>query len=231
MWIPRTHPRAEPSGPGGIVRKNLTLTLAAGALVAMACGKSKSPTSTAMNADLKRDIQLASATQSLAINPDEVTPASKPAPAPRMKKAPQAPKVVRDEHPTEMASAAPEQVAEVKQDAPQAEVVASAPAPAPTTAEAPALPPLSRPSASPGSYPGNGGGHGDGGNVGNGGGAGGVLGGIIGAVIRGGVVGDDDHCDPRGRRRGGSPTDVYYPNTGRVPPGGMGGMRGVFGRP
>ena len=219
------------------MRKNLTLTLAAGAFVAMACGKSKSPTSTAMNADLKRDIQLASATQSLAINPDEVTPESKPAPAPKPKKAPHAPQVVRDEHPTEMASAAPEQPAEVKQDVPQVQVMASAPAPSATSApatstgEAPALPPLSRPSASPASYPGNGGGHGDGGNAGNGGSAGGVLGGIIGAVIRGGVVGDDDHCDPRGRRRGGSPTDVYYPNAGRVPPGGMGGMRGVFGRP
>jgi hypothetical protein len=64
------------------------------------------------------------------------------------------------------------------------------------------------------------------------GGSGGILGGIFGAVIRGGGVGDDDHCDPRGgmvrRPMGGRPIGggSYYPSpmggmgTGRMIPGG-----------
>jgi hypothetical protein len=50
-------------------------------------------------------------------------------------------------------------------------------------------------------------------------------------VIRGGVVGDDDHCDPRTMPRNGrrpSTTDIYR---GGIAGGGMGGvMRGIPSR-
>src|ERR1041384_2112786 len=85
----------------------MALTLASTAFVAIACGKDKSPTSAAMSADLKRDIQLASATQNIRINPDEVSPQSKQELALKNKKAPDGPKVIRSEHPTVKASANP----------------------------------------------------------------------------------------------------------------------------
>ena len=50
------------------------------------------------------------------------------------------------------------------------------------------------------------------------------LGGIFGAIIRGGAVGDDDHCDPRTMPRGGrrpTVTDIG------IYGGGMGGARGI----
>ena len=113
------------------------------------------------------------------------------------------------------ASATPVQVAEIKTDIPQVQVMASAPAPSETPSDD--APPLARPAAMPGqSYPAatpipasnNGS----------------VLGGIFGAIIRGGAVGDDDHCDPRGGRRGGGRPiggDVYMPRNGGGVFGGM----------
>jgi hypothetical protein len=170
-----------------------------------------------MTDELKRDLQLASHTRDIQISPDEVAPKAKQELSLKTKKAPQGPKVIRTEHPTVMASATPSQAAEIKTDVPQVQVMASAPAPSETPSDD--APPLARPSASPvptQSYPGaapipasnNGS----------------VLGGIFGAVIRGGAVGDDDHCDPRGGRRGGRAVggDVYMPrNGGAIFGGGM----------
>jgi len=54
-------------------------------------------------------------------------------------------------------------------------------------------------------------------------GAGSVIGAIFGAVIRGGAVGDDDHCDPRGGARRGHPIGggSIYGRPGSYPlPGG-----------
>jgi hypothetical protein len=216
------YPRETKSVSEDVVRKLMTLTLASSAVVAMACGKDKSPTSTAMSADLKRDLQLASVTRDIRINPDEVTQTSRPDVALKSKRAPQGPKVIRSQRPTVKASATPVEVAEAPAEIPQ--VQSTAPAPAPSEAPAPDAPPLARPSAIPVSYPGGGNSQGSGAGQGQGnGGIGGVLGGIFGAVIRGGGIGDDDHCDPRGRR-GGSVTDVYSPN-GRSTPIGMGGSR------
>jgi len=211
------------------VRKLFALTLVSTAVVAIAaCGKDKSPTSTAMSADLKKDLQLASATQNIHINPDEVAPNSKQELNLRPKKAPDGNKVIRTEHPTVKASAKEQQVAEIKTEMPTIQVAASSPAPSETPT--PDAPPLARPSPVPttqypstGAIPASGSG-----------GSGGILGGIFGTVIRGGGVGDDDHCDPhgapprRGRPVGG---DVY----GGGVFGGMGGARGVpihpMGRP
>lgn len=210
---------------GGHVRKIIQWTLVPVAVAALAC-KGEKPAHSSMSADMKRDLQLASATQNLKISPDEIAPKSHEELALKPKKAPNGPKVVRSEHPTVKASANPVERADVKTDIPQVQVMASAPAPSETpTADAP---PLARPSPVPAaSYPGAA-------PIPANGGSGGILGGIFGAVIRGGGVGDDDHCDPRGapRRPSGVPIggDVIY---GR--PGGMGGMGGaripVRGRP
>jgi hypothetical protein len=201
----------------------MIMTVASVAVAAIACGKDKSPTSTAMSADLKRDLQLASATQDIRINPDEVAEASKPEVSVRPRRAPQGPTVVRTEQPTVQASAAPVEAAEVAMEIPQPEVMATAPAPSESQADA--APPLARPTAAPIGNAGSGDVHGAGTGTGTGTGttAGTILGGIFGAVIRGGRVGDDDHCDPRPRNRG-IGGDVYYPN-GRSFPAGMGGSR------
>lgn len=202
------------------MRKLMTLSLASGVVLAIAaCGKDKSHPTTAMNADLKRDLKLASATQDIRINPDEVAPTSKQELALKPKKAPDGPKVIRTEHPTVKASALPVEAAEAKNEVPQIQVLASSPAPSETPA--PDAPPLARPAPVPaqtypstGSIPAAGTG-----------GSGGILGGIFGAVIRGGGVGDDDHCDPRPQTRR-RPPDVYG---GMI--GGMGSGRGVPIRP
>jgi hypothetical protein len=191
------------------VRKLLTLTLASTAVIAIACSK-KSPMVT-MSDDLKRDLKLASTTQDIRINPDEVTPSAKPEVAMKVKKAPSGPKVIRSQKPTVLASAAPVEQAEVHETVPDVQVMAPAPAPAENAADAP---PLARPSAIPASN--TGAGRADGAN-----GSGGGWGGIFGAIIRGGVVGDDDHCDPRPRGR--PPTDI-----GTIYRGGMGGGGGVM---
>jgi hypothetical protein len=197
------------------VRRLIQWTLVPVVVAAVAC-KSDKPTQTAMSNELKRDLQLASATQNIRISPDEISPKSQQELTVRPKRAPTGPKVIRTEKPTVKASAVPHQVAEIKTDIPQVQVMAAAPAPSETpSADAP---PLARPAALPtptyptaGPLPGNGSG-----------GAGGVIAGVFGAVIRGGGVGDDDHCDPRGMPR--------RPNAGR-PVGGdiftiFGGMGG-----
>ncbi len=194
------------------MRKLLIVAVTSTAIAAIGCGRAKSPSSTAMNADLKRDLQLASATQNIQISPDEISPQSKNEIALRPKKAPDGPKVVRSNHPTVKASANPVDVADLKSQVPQVEVLASSPAPSESpTSDAP---PLARPAPVPvqpypsaAAIPASG--------------QGGVGAGVWGSIIRGGAVGDDDHCDPRGAHRTGRPIggDVIF---GR--PGGMGGM-------
>lgn len=195
------------------MRKLMKWTLASGAIVAVACGKGNAPT-TAMSDDLKRDLKLASQTQNIQISPDEVSPQSRQELALKPKRAPNGPKVIRTQHPTVRASATPVEAAEVETNVPQVQVMASAPAPSETPT--PDAPPMARPAPVPTqSYP-------SAGRIpASNGGVGGILGGIFGAVIRGGV--DDDHCDPRGGRRGGHPIggDVIY-GGGNI---GIGGMR------
>jgi hypothetical protein len=214
----RAYVRAKPEGLvlGGNVRKLMRWTLASGAIVAVACGKSNAPTTTSMSDDLKRDLKLASQTQNIQISPDEISPQSRQELALKPKHAPTGPKVIRTQHPTVRASATQVEAAEAETTVPEVQVMASAPAPSETPT--PDAPPMARPSPVPAqSYP-------SAGRIpASNGGVGGVLGGIFGAVIRGGVVGDDDHCDPRGGRRGGRPIggDVIY-GGGNI---GMGGTR------
>ena len=117
--------------PGGTVRKVIQWTVVPAVLIVAACSKGKTPT-TAMTEDLKRDLKLASVTQNLQISPDEISPKSHQELAVKPKKAPDGPKVIRTEHPTVKASATPTQVAEIKTDIPQVQVMASAPAPSET---------------------------------------------------------------------------------------------------
>lgn len=223
--VNRAQGRAKYLTEGGIVRKIYQWTLVPVAVAAIAC-KGEKPTQSTMTDELKRDLQLASVTQNLKISPDEVAPKAQQQLAVRPKKAPSGPKVIRAEHPTVKASTTPVEVAEAKADIPQVQVMASAPAPSETPSSD--APPLARPapipmptypSASP--IPANGG-------------SGGILAGVFGAVIRGGVIGDDDHCDPRGMPRrpaSGRPVgqDIFtMPGTS-----GMGGTRmpiGIRGR-
>ena len=212
------------------MRKAIQWTIVSVAVAAAACSKSGSRSPTAMTDDLKRDLQLASHTRDIQISPDEISPKSHQELAMKPKKAPDGPKVIRSEHPTVKASAVPTQVAEIKTDVPQVQVMASAPAPSETPSSD--APPMARPSPVPAQgYPGaepipasnNGS----------------ILGGILGAVIRGGMVGDDDHCDPRrgpprghpigGDNRGG----IYGGGINGGYPGGMGGGRTIpiGGRP
>lgn len=197
------------------MRKVFTWTLASTAVLVVACGRSKSPTGTAMSVDLKRDLQLAAATQAISINPDEISPVSKNDIALRPRKAPDGPKVIRSEHPTVKASAKPVEAAEVKTEMPQVQVLASSPAP--SESPTPDAPPLARPAPVPTeNYPstGNAPTSGNGPNRGGGNGGMGGIGGIFGGIFGG--IGDDDHCEPRGgaRRGGGRP---------------IGGMGGVYG--
>jgi len=209
---------------GGTVRKLLIVSIASFGIVAVACGK-KAPV-VAMSDDLKNDLKLASTTQDIRINPDEITPAAKPEVALKVKKAPSGPRVVRTQKPTVMASAKPVEEAEIPSEVPDVQM--TAPAPAPAVETAPEAPPLARPSAIPAST--SAGAGTDNGRVNGGSGAGSVWGAVLGAVIRGGVVGDDDHCDPRTMPRHGrrpTSTDIY---SGGIA-GGMGGvMRGIPSR-
>jgi hypothetical protein len=216
MNVARIGVRMYERSRGGTVRKVIQWTLVPIAIVAVACGKGNSRASTAMTEDLKRDLQLASHTRDIQISPDEIAPKSHQELALKPKKAPDGPKVIRTEHPTVKASAIPVEAAEIKTDVPQVQVMASAPAPSETPSDD--APPLARPAAVPTQgYPGA--------TPIPAGNNGSVLGGIFGAVIRGGAVGDDDHCDPRGGpRRGGRPIggDVYMPRSGGII--GIGGM-------
>jgi len=178
------------------VRKLMKWTLASAAVVAIGCGKSNTRTSATMPDDLKRDLQLASHTQDIQISPDEVSPQSHQELAVKPKRAPNGPRVIRTEHPTVRASAKPVETAEVKADIPQVQVMASAPAPSETPT--PDAPPMARPAPVPAQgYPSTA-------RIpaSHGGGIGSVLGGIFGGIIGVGV-GDDDHCEPHGPRRGG----------------------------
>ncbi|MFI5230163.1 MAG: hypothetical protein ACHQWU_13905 [Gemmatimonadales bacterium] len=200
--------------PGGIVRKLMSLAVASTAVVGIACGRGKAPNSTAMSADLQRDLQLASATPDIQISPDEVAPQAHKVVAMKPKRAPQGPKVIRTSHPTVRASAKPVEAAETQQQIPQVQVVASTPAP--SESPSPDLPPLARPVPIPAqSYPSTA----PIPNTGQGG-----IGAVLGSIFRGAVLGGDgDDCDPRTTRRGRSP----YGRPGGIPIGGpgMGGMR------
>jgi outer membrane biosynthesis protein TonB len=145
--------------------------------------------------ELKRDLELASATTMKLVTPQvdsslltamETKPVNVPAPAPVVKRA-AGPRAIPSEQATVMAAPEP-QVAAVEE--PQVETETMTPAPAPENSEPVAVAPRPQPVII------QAGGAGD-----YGVGTGGMGGGDGGVVIRGGGV-DGDNCRPRGRNGG-----------------------------
>jgi hypothetical protein len=201
-----------------------TYVLIAGAALLAACSKSSN---SAMDADLKKDLEVASSsdgitlanagsgTQVVSAIEQTAPPARQKAPSTRVRTHKAAPK----SPPRVVQAVAP---ATVTQDEEQS--VATSPA-------ADAAPVSPRPQPVAVSYPSGSSSGGDDGRVSSGSGAGAVLGSILGAVIRGGTVGDVDHCDPRtdGRRTTGSRISINQ----RIPvylPGRIGGAGRVIQR-
>jgi hypothetical protein len=186
---------------------------------------------TAMNDDLKKDLELASSndgitlanssgnagTQVVSAIERTTPPARQLTPSTRVRhhrvtpKAP--PQVVKTEAPATVAETEPQSVAP--------EPVANDPTP---------VSPRPQPVAV--TYPSGSSSGGDDGRVSTGSTAGSIIGSILGAVIRGGVVGDGDSCDPRtdGRRptRGGISINNRLP--GRIG-GGISRSGGIGGFP
>ena len=202
-----------------------TYLLLAGAAVLAACSADKK---TAMNDDLKKDLELASSSDGITLansSPNAgqqvvsaieqtTPPARQQTPTTRVrnhKAAPKSPpRVVRTQAPATVAQTTEEQ--------------SVAPAPVDPT-------PSPRPQPVAVSYPSGSSSGGDDGRVSSGGSsAGAILGTILGAVIRGGVVGGDvDNCDPRtdgAHRRGGIVIGTRFPGSGR-----MGGRPGTISIP
>ncbi|HMI55613.1 MAG TPA: hypothetical protein VK494_05460 [Gemmatimonadaceae bacterium] len=198
------------------MRKSYLLLAGAGAVLLAACsGDNK----TSINDDLKKDLELASSSDGITLANSSATagqqvvsaierttpPVRQPTPSNRVRKHKPAPKsppqVVRAEAPATVA---------------ETELQPVDPAPVDPTPVSPRPQPVA---VSYPSGPSSGGGDG---RVSSGGStAGVVIGSILGAVIRGGTVGDVDHCDPRtdGRqRRGGISINnrIPFPLPGRV---------------
>ena len=195
------------------MRKTYLILAGAGAVLLVACSGDKK---TAMNDDLKKDLELASSndgitlasagnagTQIVSAIERTAPPTRQQTPSTKVRRHRAAPKsppqVVRTE--------APATVAENDQRSVAPERVGNDPTP---------VSPRPQPVAV--SYPSGPSSGGDDGRVSTGSTAGAVIGSILGAVIRGGVVGDVDNCDPRtdGRaRRGAVNTQIPFPMPGR----------------
>jgi hypothetical protein len=197
------------------VRKSTFLAIAIPlSLAVAACGRSDR-TAAGSDADLQRDLKLASTTTmnlaTPAVNPAnfdrmETQPESAPRASTHLEKGADR-KAVASKAPDLKASQIP-QVATTEQ-VPQVQAVAVAPSAIPASDPVATAP---RPGSAP-QLPG-GAGNGEYGGTRQGGGAGGVMGPGIGVIIRGGGL-DGDHCEPHGGR--GTP-GIFLP-----PPGGMGG--------
>lgn len=177
------------------MRKSYLLIASAGVAFLSACGTGNN---TAVNADLQKDLELASSDDVMTLGNSAVTssqqfvssiestspPArevSKSAPVKRHKPARKSPpRVAQTEAPADVSQSEPTQVASMPVDKIELDVSVS-PRPQPIA--------VSYPSGES--------------SVGSSGGSatGAVIGTIFGAVIRGGAVGDD-HCDPRRTSRG-----------------------------
>ncbi len=195
------------------MRKTYLLLAGAGAILLGACSGGKKAT---MNDDLKKDLELASSndgitlanssgdagTQVMSAIERTTPPARQQTPTTRVRRHRAAPK-------------APPQVVQAEAPATVAETEPQSVSPGPVATDPTPVSPRPQPVAV--SYPSGSSSGGDDGRVGGGSSAGAVIGSILGAVIRGGVVGDDDQCDPRtdGRRaRGGISINNRLP--GRV---------------
>jgi hypothetical protein len=204
-------------------KSKFVLISAAGLIVAACSGKDAR-----MSDDLKKDLDLASTSDGLALAPSaakgsQVVSAIERTTPPAPRQIAQSQRVVKHK-PAPRANPAPV----VAQKADVSDEVENQPV---AVAQAPTEPePTQSPRPRPVEMPSGGG---SGVSVGRGGGSsvGSVLGGIIGVVLRGGIVIGDDACDPRtdGRRRnpgsinnrfpvgiGGTFPNGTFPGGGRV---------------
>jgi hypothetical protein len=207
-------------------------TLTAALTLAVACGRDSQRPTSAVKDDLKRDLQLASSpglnlanqqrTANYALT--ETPELRSPTPARTIRKKP-GPKAIRSDKPT--VKGTPEETVAAEAPSTQTETVEMAPAPLPTTETvmAPSAPAVPRPTAIPVSGPMGATGSGIGrGTDGPGDG--------VGVIIRGGGIGDDDHCEPMGRRRGRNypypryPGTVFNPSPRGIYNGGYSGLGG-----
>ena len=186
------------------MRKSYLLIASAGVAFLSACSGGSN---TAVNADLMKDLELASSDDGITLGNAAVTssqqfvssiesttpPArkvAKSAPVKRHRAAPKSPpRAAPTKAPADVSEPAPTQVASMPSESIQMDVPVS-PRPQPVAV----------------SYPS---GESSVGSSGSGGGSatGAVIGTIFGAVIRGGAVGDD-HCDPRRTNRRGRGTTI-----------------------
>lgn len=190
------------------------LISAAGLIVAACSGQKKT-----MSDDLKKDLDMASTSDGLALAPSaakgsQVVSAIERTTPPAPRQIAQSQRVVKHK-PAPKAQPAPVETQRASvSDQVETQPVAVAQTPAePEPSQSPRPHPIETPSGS-------------GVQVGRGGGSsvGSVLGGILGVVLRGGiVVGDGDACDPRteGRgRTGGSINQRFPTGVPTFPPGG-----------
>lgn len=200
------------------MRKAYLLLAGAGGVLLAACSGSEKA---GMNDDLKKDLELASSNDGIALansssaSTDVVSaierttpPARQEAPSTRVRRHRVTPK-------------APPQVVQTEAPATVAETEPQSVSPAPVATDPTPISPRPQPVAV--SYPSGSSSGGDDGRVSTGSTAGAVIGSILGAVIRGGAVGEGDQCDPRtdGRRTSRGPILI----NNRIPlPGRVGGI-------
>lgn len=205
------------------MRKTYLLLAGAGAVLLAACSGDKK---TAMNDDLKKDLELASSndgitlanssgnagTQVVSAIERTTPPARQQTPSTRVRRHRVAPK-------------APPQVVKTEAHATVAESEPQSVAPEPVANDPTPVSPRPQPVAV--TYPSGSSSGGDDGRVSTGSTAGSVIGSILGAIIRGGVVGDGDQCDPRtdGRRPTRGPISI----NSRIPGRGGSGRIGSIG--
>jgi hypothetical protein len=213
------------------VHKLVKLSVLPVAAIAVACGRGKSSDQSALNADLKRDLQAASASGvELASTAREYQPTrfvsaieSPKSSAPVRRRNVRRP-VARPAAAAENEVAkAPDPAPENKVTVAEAEPATETPAPAIDTPTQVAVSPRPTPVGSaPASTDVGSGGAGGGSRGGGLGGIGEAIGTVIGVVIIRGGAGGVDHCDPRTDRR---PTNgpVAYPDP-RVPTRAGGGV-------
>ena len=217
---------------GGLVHKVVHLSVLPVAALAIACGRGKSSDETAINADLKRDLEAASASsvelastardyqQTRFVSAIESPRSSAPVRRRTVRRPVAVPAAALEEETTKAPDPAPESKVEVAEADP-----APAEAPAPTVdtptnvAVSPRPTPVgSAPAATDVGRAGSGGGSGGGGL----GGIGEAIGTVIGVVVVRGGAGGVDHCDPR-RDRPPSNGPIAYPDP-RIPTRAGGGI-------
>jgi hypothetical protein len=195
---------------GGLVHKFVKLSVLPVAALAVACGRGKSPEQTALTADLKRDLEAASASSvELASTARDYQPtrfvsaiesprSSAPVRRRNVRRPVARPAAAVDNHVAKTPDPAPEnkvEVAEIEQST-------EAPAPAIDTPTNVAVTPRPTPVGSaPATTDAGSGGIGGGSRGGGLGGIGEAIGTVIGVVVIRGGAGGIDHCDPRTDRR------------------------------